>query len=585
MINPNPINKAAADAIETIATMQFETIIDAIPNGIMTIDGNGIIVVVNQSACQLLGLEKADVIGQHIVDLVPETRLLYVLDMQQPLFGQKVMVGNVHVLANVAPIVVDGKTVGAVFIFQDMSILEEAASELDKVKSIMREFESIFNSSYDGLTLLDANGVMMRVNHAYERLTGIKGEEVIGKNMRDLISQGYYDQSVALKVIEKRERVTINQVIKGNRVILVTGTPVFDGEGNLDSVVVNNRDITELADLRSEITKSREENRRFRSEITHLRSLQLGTGNIIFRSLSMERAIETAQTVANVDSTVLITGESGTGKELIAKLIHGAGKGVDKPFIKINCAAVPENLLESELFGYEQGAFTGAKKEGKPGLFELAHNGTLFLDEIGDMPLVLQAKILRVLQEKEVMRVGGVKPISINVRIIAATHRDLAKMLDEGKFRADLYYRLMVVPIHLPPLRERKDDIPILIHYFRDKYNKKFNFTKSITGQAIDHMVAYQWRGNVRELENVVERMIVTSRQDELTTDHLPEHILTRTIIDKKSKLKAAVEQTEAFLLAEAYKECHSWDDVGKRLGIDRATTYRKAGKYKLLMK
>lgn len=585
MINPNPINKAAADAIETIATMQFETIIDAIPNGIMTIDGNGIIVVVNQSACQLLGLEKADVIGQHIVDLVPETRLLYVLDMQQPLFGQKVMVGNVHVLANVAPIVVDGKTVGAVSIFQDMSILEEAASELDKVKSIMREFESIFNSSYDGLTLLDANGVMMRVNHAYERLTGIKGEEVIGKNMRDLISQGYYDQSVSLKVIEKRERVTINQVIKGNRVILVTGTPVFDGEGNLDSVVVNNRDITELADLRSEITKSREENRRFRSEITHLRSLQLGTGNIIFRSLSMERAIETAQTVANVDSTVLITGESGTGKELIAKLIHGAGKGVDKPFIKINCAAVPENLLESELFGYEQGAFTGAKKEGKPGLFELAHNGTLFLDEIGDMPLVLQAKILRVLQEKEVMRVGGVKPISINVRIIAATHRDLAKMLDEGKFRADLYYRLMVVPIHLPPLRERKDDIPILIHYFRDKYNKKFNFTKSITGQAIDHMVAYQWRGNVRELENVVERMIVTSRQDELTTDHLPEHILTRTIIDKKSKLKAAVEQTEAFLLAEAYKECHSWDDVGKRLGIDRATTYRKAGKYKLLMK
>ena len=576
-IKVNPINMATADG--------FETIIDAIPNGIMAIDGNGIIVIVNQTACQLLGLEKADVIGQRIVDLVPETRMLYVLGMQQPLLSQKVMIGNVHVLANLAPIILDGKTVGALSIFQDMSILEEASSELDKVKSIMREFESIFNSSFDGLTLLNANGVMMRVNGAYERLTGIKGVEVVGKNMRDLISQGYYDQSVALKVIEKKERVTINQVIKGNRVILVTGTPVFDGEGNLDSVVVNNRDITELADLRSEITKSREENRRFRSEITHLRSLQLGTGNIIFRSLSMERAIETAQTVANVDSTVLITGESGTGKELIAKLIHGAGKGIDKPFIKINCAAVPENLLESELFGYEQGAFTGAKKEGKPGLFELAHNGTLFLDEIGDMPLVLQVKILRVLQEKEVMRVGGVKPISINVRIIAATHRDLAKMLDEGKFRADLYYRLMVVPIHLPPLRERKDDIPILIHYFRDKYNKKFNFTKSITGQAIDHMVAYQWRGNVRELENVVERMIVTSRQDELTTDHLPEHILTRTIIDKKSKLKAAVEQTEAFLLAEAYKECHSWDDVGKRLGIDRATTYRKASKYKLLVK
>lgn len=564
---------------------RFESIIDATPNGIMVVDNTGVIQVANQTVCELLRVEKADMIGHDVLEFIPQSLLPRVLNIQQPLLGQKTLVGNVNVITNIAPIIRCGKTVGAVSVFQDISILEKAALEFEKVKNIMREFESIFNSSYDGLTLLDANGVMLRVNGAYERITGIQGTEVIGKNMQDLISQGYYDQSVALKVIEKKERVTINQVIKGNRVILVTGSPAFDEGGNLANVVVNNRDITELADLRNEITKSREENNRFRSEITHLRSLQLGTGNIIFRSLSMEHATETAQTVANVDSTVLITGESGTGKELIAKLIHGAGKGIDKPFIKINCAAVPESLLESELFGYEQGSFTGAKKEGKPGLFELAHNGTLFLDEIGDMPFLLQVKILRVLQEKEVMRVGGIKPISIDVRIVAATHRDLTKMVDDGQFRADLYYRLMVVPIHLSPLRERKEDIPILIHYFMDKYNKKFNFDKSISSSTVDQLVAYQWKGNVRELENVIERMIVTSKVDELTVDHLPEFILARTIIDKKSKLKAAVEQTETFLLAEAYKECRSWDDVGKRLGIDRATTYRKARKYKLFAK
>lgn len=562
---------------------QFETVINAAENGILAVNSDGIIMIANQTVSNLLGLEITQIIGRYVTDVVPNTLLPHIMAIRKPLLGQKIMVGNTTIVANCSPIVNSEKIVGAVSVFQDVSILEKVACELDEVKSIMHELEKIIDSSYDGMTVTDGNGMMLRVNNAYERLTGIKGVEIIGKNMKDLINAGYYDQSVTLQVMEKKERVTINQTIRGNRKVLVTGSPIFSEDGKLVRVVNNCRDITDLTNLQNEITKSREDTIRYQSEISHLRAMQLNSGGIVYRSQSIERAIETAQKVANVNSSVLITGESGTGKELIAKLIHTTGMGIDKPFIKLNCAALPENLLESELFGYEPGSFTGAKREGKPGLFELAHNGTLFLDEIGDMPLVLQVKMLRVLQEKEIMRIGGAKPISVNVRIIAATHRDLAKMADEGNFRFDLYYRLMVVPIHLPPLRERKQDIPILIRHFMDKYNQKFKYNKSINNHTVDELMAYWWKGNVRELENVIECMIVTSNDNELTVEHLPEFVRRRSLPNKNSKLKEAVERTEAYLLAETFKEYRSWDEVAKQLGIDRATTYRKAGKYKLL--
>jgi len=315
-----------------------------------------------------------------------------------------------------------------------------------------------------------------------------------------------------------------------------------------------------------------------------LRSMQMEENEIVFRSRIMDQAIATATKVAEVNSTVLITGDSGTGKELVAKLIHKRGKGIDKPFIKINCAALPEQLLESELFGYEGGAFTGAKREGKPGLFELAHNGTLFLDEVGDMPLVLQVKLLRAIQEKEIMRVGGSKTVKVNVRLIAATHRNLAEMAEMGTFRKDLYYRLMVVPIHLAPLRERREDIPPLILHFMDKFNKVFDYNKTMSSQVFDKLTDYSWPGNVRELENVIERMIVTSNDDILTIEHLPEGISSKVPLPKRgTKLKEAAEQAEAFLLAEAFKEYRSWQKVAEVLDADRATVYRKAKSFGLM--
>lgn len=467
--------------------------------------------------------------------------------------------------------------------FADIASMEEVSIELSCVKELFKELEAIISSSYDGLFIADGQGVVLRVNDAYERITGIKASEVVGKNMKNLVAEGYYDESVTMLVMETGDTVTISQTVKKNRKILCTGNPIFDERGNLFRVVTNVRDITELVNLQSQLSRTKEQTLKYKTELSHLRAMQIQDKDMISRSPKMARVIELVMKIADVNSTVIITGESGTGKELIAKLIHKQGKGPAKPFIKINCAAIPEQLLESELFGYEGGAFTGARKEGKPGLFELAHDGTLFLDEIGDLPLLLQVKLLRAIQEKEIMRVGGTKAITINARIIAATHRDIAKRVKEGTFREDLYYRLMVVPINLPPLRERKEDIPLLIMHFIEKFNNNFGYDKKIESKVIDKLADYSWPGNVRELENVIERMMVTAPGEFLTVELIPETILNKVFLPKRgTKLKEAAEQAESYLLEECYKECGSWQKVADSLGIDRTTVFRKVARYKL---
>lgn len=563
---------------------RFSTVINSAQNGILAVDSQGLIIIANRVVAEILGISRDQLIGRPVAELIPNTLMPVILQSQKPLLGQKITIGDTVVMANYSPIISGDEVVGAVSVFQDISILEDTSLELSYVKGLMNELEAIINSSYDGMFITDGQGVVLRLNRAYERITGIKASEIIGKDMQQLVEEKYYDQSVTLLVMAKGERITINQTVKGDRKLLVTGNPIFDEEGRLFRVVTNVRDITELTNLQEQLTKTKEQTLKYETELSHLRSMQMEENEIVFRSRVMAQAIATAVKVADVDSTVLITGDSGTGKELIAKLIHKRGKGIDKPFIKLNCAALPEQLLESELFGYEAGAFTGAKKEGKPGLFELAHNGTLFLDEVGDMPLVLQVKLLRAIQEKEIMRVGGTKTIKVSVRIIAATHRNLSEMVDAGTFRKDLYYRLMVVPIHLAPLRDRKEDIPLLIVHFMEKFNKHFSYKKSMSADVINKLVDYAWPGNVRELENVIERMIVTSPDEELTVQHLPEQLHNRRFLPKKgTRLKTAVEQAEAYLLSETYNDCLSWTQVAEALEIDRATVYRKAKAYGLL--
>jgi len=480
---------------------QFISIMDSAMSGIIAIDREGIIVLANRMAEELLELGEGELMGRHILDVIPHTRLMEVIKCGKPLMGQKFTGPTFSCWVNYAPVMRNGEITGAIGIFNNISNIENISEELDIVKRLNRELEAIIHSSYDGIWITDGEARVLDINEAYERITGIRKEEVIGRTMYELVEDGYFDQSATVRVIEEQKSVTINQTVRGGKQILVTGNPIYGPNGELFRVVTNVRDITELATIHEQLAREKERAQKYKAELTHLRSRQIEDSELVFRSKLMNQVVELAMKVADVDSTLLITGESGTGKELVAKLIHRQGKGDAYPFISINCGAIPEQLLESELFGYEGGAFTGAKREGKPGLFELAHEGTLFLDEVAELPLAIQVKILRAIQEKTINRIGATKGIHITVRIIAATHRDLAKMMREGTFREDLYYRLMVVPIYVPPLRERKEDVPLLIHHFLDHFNKHFGYAKTISPTAVDKLVNYAWPGNVRELK------------------------------------------------------------------------------------
>lgn len=332
--------------------------------------------------------------------------------------------------------------------------------------------------------------------------------------MEELVEKGVFSESVTFKVFEERAPVSVMHEIKTGQTVLSTGHPVFNEEGEIVRVVTTARDVKELNHVKEELNKAKKLSEKYYSELEKLRKQQAKMEDIVVKSGEMKNVMDLAIQMGRVDSTVLITGESGVGKEVVAKAIHQSSERTSGSLIKVNCGAIPDNLLEAELFGYAEGSFTGAKKGGKPGMFELADGGSLFLDEIAELPLNLQVKLLRVLQEEEIIRVGGTKPIKIDVRIIAATNRDLAKMLKEGEFREDLFYRLNVVPIEIPPLRERKEDISQLIFKFLDDFNKKYNKNKKIDLDTINFLESYDWPGNVRELKNLIERFVVISEKD-----------------------------------------------------------------------
>ncbi len=374
---------------------------------------------------------------------------------------------------------------------------------------------------------------------------------------------------------------------QGNE-IYITGSPVYC-EGRITHVTVNIRDVTELQRLQEQVSRltalylSAPEDKRISS---------LAADNVVIESPVMKRIIDLIVRISQVDSVVLISGESGTGKEVLARLIHKLSSRSRGSFISINCGAIPENLLESELFGYEKGSFTGALREGKPGLFELANSGVIFLDEIGEMPSNLQVKLLKIIQDMEAYRLGGVKPVKFDVRIIAATNRNLRERIKEGKFREDLFYRLNVVPIEVPPLRERQEDIFPLIWHFLKQFNQKYKQSKTFSSEVIEIMESYYWPGNVRELQNIVERMVVTSDSDVLKSEHLPHGIYQKGRADDDIRiggitagivsLKVAKAKTEKDLFALAVSMKQTTRGIAQMLGIDHSTVVRKLRKYGL---
>jgi len=443
------------------------------------------------------------------------------------------------------------------------------------------EYKAILDSIQDAVFIDDEQGKTLWINRACERLYRIKRENIIGKSSDELEEMGVLSPSVAKLVMKKKTQVSILQNTKYGKKVLITGTPIRDDRGMIRKIVSTSRDITELIQLKNELEN-------VYKELEELRCKHLDFEGFVVKSKEMQNLMQLVNKLALIDTTVLISGESGVGKGEIAKYIHTSGKRKDKPFITINCGAIPESLLESELFGYEPGAFTGSSREGKMGLFELAHQGTIFLDEVAELPLNLQVKILQVIQDKEFKRVGGLKPIKTDVRIIAATNKDLKKMVDENKFREDLYYRLNVVPIHIPPLRERKEDIIPLVNYFLKEYNEKYGVSKRIGSSAMNCLVKYSWPGNVRELKNIIERLVITTSDNVITIDHLPGFIVEHTKppsninINGIIKLKDAVREVEKQIIQKAFAKYRTTRKVARALGVSQPTIVRKIKKYRI---
>lgn len=463
------------------------------------------------------------------------------------------------------------------------------------VAEAAERLSAIIEHSFDGIFITDKNANVLRINHAYEDITGLKSEEVLGKNMADLVKGKLISQSGSLIVARTKKPVTLQQRFKSGKEALVTSSPIFDKNGTLIMIVTNVRDLTEIYNLKEIVQEKTDAMERLRLELAHIQNPE-SEQEVIAKDETTLAAILLANRVAPMDTTVILLGETGVGKEVMARYIYQHSHRVKNSFIKVNCGAIPESLIESELFGYESGAFTGANRSGKIGLFELANKGTLFLDEIGELPKDMQVKLLRALQEQEIMRIGGTKPIKINVRVIAATNRNLEEMVKKSEFREDLYYRLTVFPISIPPLRLRKKDITPLALSFLTKLNQKYSFKKYFSDISIQLLNEYNWPGNIRELKNIVERAIIISSSDEICPEDL--HLLHQSqpiIISshpdtRQQKDEAAIQlpvdlqdtlaHMEYQYLTAAYQQCGNVRDAAHALGITPSTFVRKRKKY-----
>lgn len=460
------------------------------------------------------------------------------------------------------------------------AILDVLQKSLDRI-SILDE---IIESSMDGIYITDGDANAIRINEAFERISGLERKNLLGKNNRDLEKKGIIAKSSAVMALEQKKPVTIiHEYLSTNRKALVTSNPIFDSEGEIKMVVSNIRDLTELIELR---TLAEEHKKRIKKQNQKLELIQrklFKNSELIAKDKKMVETGALAYRMAMVETTVHLFGETGVGKEVLAQYIHMHSSRQNGPFIAINCGAIPENLVESELFGYEKGSFTGALKEGKIGLFEAAEGGTLFLDEVGLLPAEVQIKLLRVLQERNFKRVGGIKTRQVDVRIISATNADLLEMSKEGAFREDLYYRLSVVTIEIPPLRERPDDIIPFAKHFLTETNKRYGFNKTFSEMAFRTLYYYKWPGNVRELKNVIERVVVMSDNDLILAEDLPmfqEGVYSIQNSEIHMPIKERLERIEFDLINEAYEKYHSVRKAADYLGMSAATFVRKKKVY-----
>lgn len=456
-----------------------------------------------------------------------------------------------------------------------------------KVEDMHDITEEAFDNLYEAICICDKNGEVIYWNKSAEKLYGIKKKDIIGTLVGDS-----FPNAMTTKVFKEKRPVknVVHQPVRGKSVI-VSAVPIFNSQGAMTAVITADRDVTEVELLSRKLKFEEERSRFFEDRYNEHVARQYSFSGIMSKNKRIIEAVTLSQRVAASKANVLITGESGTGKDVFANAIHKAS-GRKGRFVAVNCSAIPEELLESELFGYEAGAFTGAAKSGKTGKFELADKGTIFLDEIGDMPMKMQSKLLRVLQDGVISRLGSESSIDTDVRIIAATNKNLGEEIDKGKFRRDLFYRLAVVSVDLPPLRERREDIRELTKLFIKEFSEKEKITVVHVDEGIyDIFEKYRWEGNIRELRNVVQRIVILSNGGELKVDDIPSYILSREntqmLADMPSlssfDFEATVKSVEIKLLIEAMKKTNGIKaDAAKLLGINRSTLYYKLKQYNL---
>ena len=456
----------------------------------------------------------------------------------------------------------------------------------------------ILNVITDAVFIDDADGVCQWCNDACEEMYNIEYDEIVGRHVEDLEKSGIFTPSVTRRVLEEKREITIIHENRFGRRLLTTGSPVFvpmtsgewvaAGEGRYSRtiafVLTTSRDITQISTVQEQPDTPG-------SALLKARNIDVpedvGSSFIVSESEAMHNVMALTKKLASVNTTVLITGESGVGKGLIARRLHEEGVRWKKPFVTVNCGAIPENLIESELFGYVAGAFTGSRADGKQGLFEAAQDGTIFLDEISELPLNLQVKLLQVIQERQITPVGGTRPIPVDVRIISATNRNLEELVKEGRFREDLYYRLNVVPINVPALRERPADIIPLIQMNIARCNRELGETKSISPDALSILLKYPWPGNIRELQNIIERLVITTSHNVITEDDIfifiKEAAEDNQINYADTSLAAALERAEKEILSRALENYKSTRAIARVLKVSQPTIVRKLNKYGLV--
>ena len=559
---------------------QMALLFDASYNGIVIIDRRGKIMVYNKAAMRAFN-DSVSPVGTFMSQLRPETwpDMDRIMESGQPQIGVRLEIQQTTIIANRSPIMTGGRVVGLFSVFQDISEYEAIVSQLEGYRDLVRELEAIFENSQDGMYLADSSGKTLRVNQAYENITGLDRSHLLGRNLTELVQEGVLDHSVTLDVLEKKCSVSIMQNILGGKRVLVTGSPILDKQGKIALVVSNVRDMTALTGLRNELDKAKLLSELYQQSLREQDQYEHALEGLVAKSKAMSDVVKKAIKVAGFEAQVLIRGESGVGKSMLARVIHNVGPRKDGPFTKINCGVIPESLMESELFGYEKGAFTGASSEGKAGLVETGQGGTVFFDEVGELTPAMQVKLLQVIDEKTFTRVGGTKPVKVDVHIIAATNRDLDQLKDQGRFRDDLYYRLNVVPISIPPLRERSEDILLLAMKTLEKLNSNRGMNKQMRPEVWERLTHYNYPGNVRELINLVERMVVMSDGQTITLGDLPEAMRRRLPEGDSSEelgLKAAMARFEARLIQEALDKHHTLEHAARSLGIHTTTLWRK---------